>query len=252
MKIMQKVSGTVNAMQEGITFQYRNLSLERSEFGSAAKAIERLIRKGVIKRVSSGTFYKPQQSAFGELRPREEELLKPYLFENGKRVAYITGGSLYNRMGLTTQVPNTLKVACWGKRIVTRVGDISVKSVKSYVEVTNENYVLLEILDAIKDFNAISDLDQVSALAILKTTISGLSKSECAKLIRLALRYPPRTRALLGAILDTNKTDQSLILLQQSLNPLTMFRFDRIFDLLPTATAWNIRRNESTQQSSPP
>ena len=30
--------------------------------------IERLIRKGIIKRVSTGVFYKPKQTAFGELR----------------------------------------------------------------------------------------------------------------------------------------------------------------------------------------
>ena len=50
---------------------------------AAAKAIERLIAKGVAKRVSNGVFYKPKKSVFGELKPSEDELLKQYLFEKG-------------------------------------------------------------------------------------------------------------------------------------------------------------------------
>ena len=110
MKVAGKIERKINRMQEGTTFKYQQLSIDQSEYSAAAKAIERLIKKGMIRRVSTGVFYKPKQSAFGELRPREEELLKPYLFQDGKRIAYITGVSLYNRMGLTTQVPNTIKV----------------------------------------------------------------------------------------------------------------------------------------------
>ena len=67
---------------------------------SIAKAIERLIDKGIIKRVSTGVFYKPKQTLLGELKPNEQELLKPCLFQNKKWIAYITGNSLYHRMGL--------------------------------------------------------------------------------------------------------------------------------------------------------
>jgi len=111
-------------MKEGTTFKYQQLGIDQSEYSAAAKALERLIKKGVVKRVTTGVFYKPKQSAFGELRPREDELLKPYLFHDGKRIAYITGGSLYNRMGLTTQVPKTIKVASKVKRVTTKIGKI--------------------------------------------------------------------------------------------------------------------------------
>ena len=142
----------------------------------------------MIKRVSTGVFYKPKQSAFGELKPREDELLKPYLFQDGKRIAYITGGSLYNRMGLTTQVSKTIKVASKVKRVTTKIGKTQVKPVKSYVDVTNENYYLLEILDALKDFKVIPDLDKKSGIALLKNKINKLSKNDQSKIIRYALK----------------------------------------------------------------
>ncbi len=75
MKVTEKIQMKITGMKEGTTFKYQHLGIDQSEYSAAAKAIERLIKKGIVKRVSTGVFYKPKQSAFGELRPREEELL---------------------------------------------------------------------------------------------------------------------------------------------------------------------------------
>ena len=240
MKVAEKIERKINRMKEGTTFKYQQLGIDQSEYSAAAKAIERLIKKGIIKRVTTGVFYKPKQSAFGELRPREEELLKPYLFQDGKRIAYITGGLLYNRMGLTTQVPKTIKVASKVKRVTTKIGKIQVKPVKSYVDVTNENYYLLEILDALKDFKTITDIDKKSAIMLLNNKIGTLSENERSKLIRYALKYPPRATALLGAILELSKKKNGLESLKTKLNPLTTYKIGIKEEILSTAPKWNI------------
>ena len=240
MKVTEKIEQRINRMQVGTTFKYQQLGIDQSDYGAAAKAMERFIKKGMIKRVSTGVFYKPKQSAFGELKPREDELLKPYLFQDGKRIAYITGGSLYNRMGLTTQVSKTIKVASKVKRVTTKIGKTQVKPVKSYVDVTNENYYLLEILDALKDFKVISDLDKKSAIALLKYKINKLSKNDQSKIIRYALKYPPRVIALLGAILELSKKKDGLESLRTNLNPLTTYNLGIKKETLPTAPGWNI------------
>ena len=117
MKTAKKITKKIDLMQTGTIFKYQQLNITPSEYSAATKAIERLITKGIVKRVSTGLFYKPIITVFGELRPREAELIKSYLFEKNNRIAYITGTALYNRMGLTTQVPNTIKLACRSKRI---------------------------------------------------------------------------------------------------------------------------------------
>ena len=240
MKVTEKIVRKINRMQEGTTFKYQQLGINQSEYSAATKVIERLIKKRVIKRVSTGVFYKPKQSPFGELRPSEEELLKPYLFQDGKRIAYITGGSLYNRMGLTTQVPKTIKVASRVKRVTTKIGKTQVKPVKSYVDVTNENYYLLEILDALKDFKTIPDLDKKSAITLLKNKISKLKENDLSKIVRHALKYPPRAKALLGAILEFSKKEKSIEVLKTNLNPLTSYKLGIKEATLPTAPKWKI------------
>jgi len=240
MKVAKKIERKLNRMQEGTTFKYQQLGITQAEYSAATKAMERLLKKRRVKRISTGVFYKPKPSPFGELRPREEELLKPYLFQNGKRIAYITGASLYNRMGLTTQVPKTIKVASKDKRVTTKIGKTQVKPVKSYIDVTNGNYYLLEILDALKDFKTIPDLNKKSALAALKNKISNLVENDQSKMIRYALKYPPRATALLGAILELSKKQNGLESLRINLNPLTTYKLGIKKETLPTATEWRI------------
>ncbi len=200
-----------------------------------------MIKKEIIKRISSGIFYKPKQTAFGVLRPNEEELLKTYLFENGKRIAYITGLSLYNRMGLTTQVPRTIKIASRDKRIYASVGTVKGKPVKSYIDVTDKNYYLLEILDAVKDFNQIPDLNAESGILILTERLKKLSQKELDQIIQFALKYPPRARALTGSILELMDNKLNLAQLKSSLNPLSEFEYNIKVGVLPNALNWRIK-----------
>lgn len=241
MKIAQKIEKQINKIKEGTTFNYQQLSIELNEYSAAAKAIERLIEKGIIKRVSTGIFYKPKQTIFGELKPNEEELLKPYLFQNNKRIAYITGISLYNRMGLTTQVPRNIKIASRDKRITVSVGNIKGNPVKSYVDVTDKNYTLLEILDALKDFKKIPDLDKNSGVKIISNQLKKLNLKEIKQLIDCALFYPPRVRAFLGSLLEQKDFSINLKVLKKSLNPLSEYNYGIDKKILPTITNWNIK-----------
>lgn len=241
MGVAQKIEKKIRQLPEGTTFDYQTLMVERNEYTAATKALERLVKKNIINRYSSGVFYKPKQTVFGTLKPNEEELLKTYLFENGKRIAYITGLSLYNRLGLTTQVPKTIKIACRDKRIFASLGSVKGKAVKSYVDVTDDNYYLLELLDALKDFNRIPDLDVNSGIRLLGNKLNGLTDKERDKIIKYALKYPPRVRALLGAILEIFVKGKDTTLLKNSLNPLSEYQYKIPESVLPNIHDWKLK-----------
>ena len=241
MKVAEKIEKKIDKMQNGTTFRYLELAIAPEEYCAATKAIERLIKKGTISRASTGVFYKPKKTAFGSLKPKEEELLKPYLFEGDKRVAYITGTVLYNRMGLTTQVPKNIRVASRSKRIVTKVGIIQVKPVKSYMDVTNENYYLLELLDVLKDFKTIPDTEKSQIIKFMLQKFKLLSKKEKVNLVNIAIKYPPRVRAFTGALLNKINPAKPVKELKKSINPLTIYEFGINKKLLPNIEYWNIR-----------
>ena len=144
-------------------------------------------------------------------------------------------------MGLTTQVPRNIKIASRDKRITVSVGNIKGNPVKSYVDVTDENYALLEILDALKDFKKIPDLDKSSGIKIILNQLKKLNIKEVKKLIDCALSYPPRVRAFLGALLEKMDVSIELKTLKKSINPLSEYNYGINKKILPTITNWNIK-----------
>jgi hypothetical protein len=231
----------IKNLPEGKTFGYNNLRIAREDYTTAAKALERLQKQGIIKKVSKGVFYKPEQTVFGELKPDYSELLRSYLFENGKRIAYETGTSLYNSMGLTTQLAFRIKIASRGKRININRGTLKADAVKSYTEVTDSNYETLGILDAFKDMKRIPDCSETQAVSRLSAIVKKLNDKQIASLIKYALLYPPRVRALLGAILENNGSKlRGLENLKASINPLTTIKLGLKETDLPNKSKWYI------------
>lgn len=241
MTVSEKITQQIQQLPEDVSFGYSELAIARQDFLSAAKALERLQKKGIIRKLSKGKFYKPKQTPFGEKKPDEQQLLKPYLYRQGKRIAYVTGDYLYNQLGLTTQLPAVLKIASRGQRISVSLGTVKATAVKSYVDVTNDNYQMLGFLDAMKDLKQIPDVDIGNAITIFKTRIRQLKEPQRQAMIDCALAYPPRVRALLGAMLTVLNQKKGIGKLQDSLNPLTTFDLGIANTLLTSASAWNIR-----------
>lgn len=240
MQVAQKLYEQISRLPDGTTFKYQQLNIEPPEFEAAAKAIERLVAKGSIRRISKGVFYKPKMSVFGELKPSESEILKLHLFDKGKRVAYITGTALYNKLGLTTQVPNDLKIASRVKRIKVSSGRVKASPVKSYVDVNDGNYELLGLLDALKDFKKIADLDKSSAIKILSTRLRALTPLQTRQILRYSLSYPPRVRAFLGALLESLQSSADLDDFRKSINPFSEFDYG-IESIVPVAKKWRVK-----------
>jgi hypothetical protein len=73
-------------------------------------------------------------------------------------------------------------------------------------------------------------------LAIIKY----ISKADINTLVRLALKYPPATRALLGALLEQLQQGQTIEPLFKSLNPITKYKLNGAAKVLSTTEKWNI------------
>ena len=123
------------------------------------------------------------------------------------------------------------------------MGNIKIRFVKSYVDVNNKNYHLLGILDVVKNFKKIPDLNKALAIKRIKVIIAELTDREQKDLVKYALAYPPRTRAFLGALLESIKTKrkEDLITLKESLNPLSSYTIGVTQDVLPNAKNWFIQ-----------
>ncbi len=242
MNLSTQIRNRIKQLPEGKTFGYGDLRIAKENYAAAAKALERLQKTGQIKKDSKGIFYKPEKTVFGELQPDYNEQLRPYLFEKGKRIAYETGVSLYRRLGLTTQMAFTIQIASRVKRININRGSLKANAVKSYAEVNDSNYEILGLLDAFKDIKTIPDSSVIQSLKRLTEILTELDEKQTEKLIKYALLYPARVRALVGAILQ-NIGYKNIVLdkLKQSLNPLSIIKLGLKESELPTKNNWYIK-----------
>jgi Family of unknown function (DUF6088) len=242
MTVAEQIRKKIKNIPESEPFGYADLGIAPNDFFTAAKALERLQKKGTIKKVSKGVFYKPEISVFGALPPNYDAILKNYLYKNGKRVGYITGMGLYNQLNLTTQMAFRNKIATNRNRKKIEISWLKTNSVKAYANVTEENFQLLGILDAIKDINLILDTPASKAVKMLMDKIKIFTKKDIENLLKYALQYPPRARALLGAMVENMFGDEyNLIALKKSLNPSTSFKLSIKNTDLPTIKNWNIK-----------
>ena len=223
MSIQAKVVKDIDKIEPGKMFTYQALTAWKLSPESTVKAMSRLVGRGQIRRFSKGVFYRPKQGILGEILPSDSEKIRLSLYEGEVRIGYVTGLSLYNRMGLTTQIPKTVTIATGKARQKKKLGNINIKLIPSKAPVNEQNREYLEVLDALTDIKNIPDSQPYEILNLLSQKIECLDERSLNVLVQLAKKYyPPATKALLGLILGSNGYAISR-LLAEDLNPTTHY-----------------------------
>jgi len=169
------------------------------------------------------------------------QAVKDLLESGGKVVGYLTGLSIYNTLGLTTQVGSTIQIGRNEVRSSFKRGRYTISFVKQKNSITKENIPLLQLLDGLRFIKNIPDSSVQNSCRILQNSISALSEQEQGTLVRLSVKYQPATRALLGAMLCELGKEAMAEKLKKSLNPLTSYIIPGISEELLSASRWGIK-----------
>ena len=167
------------------------------------KALSRLVQSGKLARLEKGKYYKPKTSRFGATRPPESEIIKALTKKGDKITGYLTGNALYNRWGLTTQIPNTLTIARRTRLPTKELSGYKIKFIVRPYPFKETDIPMMQLLDAFTDIQNIPDAPPEKVVPVLAEKIINLQQSQISRMMKLALEYPPSTRALLGASLET-------------------------------------------------
>jgi hypothetical protein len=239
MKTTDFIISVINRFPKGYVFTYNDFNSEVNSDQAIIKALNRLAAAGKIAKLSKGKYYKPEQSVLGELPPPQYQVVKDLLEENGVPVGYLTGYSIYNKLGLTTQVSNTIQIGKKEVRPKFKRGRYTISFVKQKNTITKENIPLLQVLDAIRTIKKIPDTNLTDAVSRMLAIVKGLSQADQQKMVKLAMKYPPATRALLGALLEDAGAGVSEQL-YKSLNPITTYAFLSVNKVVRSTEKWNI------------
>ncbi|MEX2602139.1 MAG: hypothetical protein WD355_10850, partial [Balneolaceae bacterium] len=120
-------------------------------------------------------------------------------------------------------------------------GKYTIRFVRQKNTITKENIPLLQILDSIRYIKKIPDTTIKKSTRRLINIVDELSEEDKQSIVRLAKKYPPSSRALLGAILEGLGCTEQTAKLRSSLNPITTYNLPGILEVLSTAENWNIK-----------
>lgn len=239
--VAKAVKQKLDKIPDGKIFGYDSFPVKQNEEMALAKMLSRLTSTGVLVRAEKGKYYKPQVTKFGKLQPSEKEFIDALTIKDGQRVGYITGNTLFNNLGLTTQVPGTITIASRKKRLPRKINGYTIKFVTTTAEITEQNIYLLQLLDVVKNIQDIPDTSIEKVVYLFIEKIEELGAQSIEQLIQLALNYNPSTRALLGCILEQICPESSFDKLFASLNAFSSYKLGVAESVLPNQSKWNIK-----------
>ena len=114
--------------------------------------INRLVKENVLVQFIKGIYYKPLKGTFGiKLLNVNKVIDKKYIHDNNGQKGYYSGAYLFNKMGLTTQVPKEILIVT---NECPNANDYNNKNLgvtirKPKIEINEDNYKYLQLFDVL-------------------------------------------------------------------------------------------------------
>jgi len=238
----QKMLNRLQKLEPGALVRYSDFASLCIAPGTVAVNLSRLRQAGVVQQVTKGTYRLPLQSRFGPVPVSEQQVLEMLLQAPNKKLrGYPTGVAAFNRLGLTTQVAQEIRIATPRPGRPKKVGNVRVRFVRSRGEVKPEEVKLCQLLDALRQIKRLPATSPAAALLRLREQVKQLPPADKTTLVRLAQNYNPATRALLGALLAGMGEDKLASKSKVTLNSLTIYKLGLSEQALPNRAQWKIR-----------
>lgn len=144
----------IEDIQEYLKQYIENEDLKKV-FNNLRIILKRLNENNTIKTAYRGIYYIPKSNMFGEI-PLSNLKIIQYKYLNdtlGNVKGYITGSTLYNKLGLTTQVPNIIEIVTNECKNNNKYYNYNLNAMirKPKIEINNENHLYLQVIDIIEN-----------------------------------------------------------------------------------------------------
>ena len=154
----------VKSYEPGEPIFLQDIQIEAMSAASIRQNMKKLVDTGVIERFDQGVYYIPVKSRLNGKRMLSPEVVarNKYISRKGQVIGYYSGHTLANKLGLSTQVPVKEEIVSNNMAAIVReieVGGRTFVVRRSPVEISKDNYLILQLLDILKDIDEICDDD---------------------------------------------------------------------------------------------
>lgn len=187
------------------------------------KTLERMSKAGKLNKAAKGVYYLPKNSRFGPVPLSEEDIILAFTKENSGTVV---GYSLYNQLGLTTQIPKITKVLSASLETQTKtIQNVSV--FYSPLWFSREVEHMVHTLDVLQNIGQIQDLNRHALISYCEIMAETYDQSVFDEVITKQ-KYSKSTIAFLQSILNFYNKENGL---SKYLSSLSAYKFPRIENL---------------------
>lgn len=255
MSIAEKVRREIKRMPPGTVFLVSDLSTYKQEKKATQNAIYFYLDKqddrknDNLRRLAEGLYYKEEVGILGALPPSYDAVLHALIVSNNKRVGFVTGQQLFNKRGLSTQVPATTTVVTskFAPKSVD-VDGIKIKVERKSERIKEKDIKRFEFEYILNNLTKIQSLEANQLLDSLSTYIE-LFYSDKKQFLKLYehLRYK-KTKAFLGALLEDYQEQSQhsfeyfLRVIKKDLSQRSEYKLGYIANFINHTKEWNIKR----------
>lgn len=241
----EQVKRKIKTLKPSVVFTVASLHFQKENASKVRNILNKMVSSGDLKKAGRGLFYKEKRSILGALPPDYSGLIHDILFPGGKIKGYLTGMSIWCDMGLTTQFTGHKIIAHnERKKRILSLGHEKLIFQYQPIKITQKNFYLLQILDTIRDYDKIPDSSNYDAIkgviGIIYNHVVKKRPEDISLMAKLAVDYPPKTRAITGAILDELGFSEIAYGLLKTLRPKSRYKIGEGIALLHNNEKWHL------------
>lgn len=236
----KQIAKQVESLGTDRVFSIADLGLPSEWWGNIRVKLSRMVKSGAIVKLAPGKYFRPRISILGPVPPSTDNLIQDIIYKDGHLEGYLTSYSVWDSMGLTSQFSSAIVIGLNHRKDPIHRYGRNIQFILQPNKITSEAVPLLQILDSIRLIKSIPDTSIAKSIHRISEILKTLNDTQLKMIVKLAMKYPPRARALLGAMLENNGNHTSISTLHQSLNPLTEYRIGISEHTLPTKQNWRI------------
>ncbi|MBF0300549.1 MAG: hypothetical protein HQK51_17670 [Oligoflexia bacterium] len=201
------------------------------------RTLSRLQKQGVILRLQNGVYSKSKETRLGPASSSPIEIISIKIEQSEDKC--FGGLFLYNKLGLTTQIPSVIEILNNKSSYNTKFGNTQIRYVRIRPKITSQTKKVIIILEVIKNIKLILDIEIKTTLHWITKAIKAFDKNEKKLLFNVSADYPPRVCAILGNILSSIDIPLSNKLMK-GLNQNSVYRVGSVADHLKDSKKWKL------------
>ena len=206
---------------------YRTQLMHKVSEESYYKTLERMCKSGELVKIAKGTYHLPKKGKYGIVPPSEKEIISAFT-EN--ETGTVIGYSLYNSLGLTTQIAKTVTVMSNSLESFTKtIRNITVHQVD--IQYSKEIESIIHCLEVLQNYYTIQDMNY-SAFIKYAECFAKTYNEEALKVVLSNMKYKKSTISFLHEILNYYQVNNSL---DSYLSSLSEYKHPNMGEIYETA-----------------